>query len=142
MAGGLPRDRKRAPLDPSESATLRAVTDDLQHPELVAVGPKDREVLEALLDSYLGELSSHREHPVGATKATEYRDLDSDFGQPGRHAFLLFARGNVAGFALIRGPESTGSAWQVAEFYVQPGARRCGLGRWAMRSIWKRFPGV
>jgi predicted acetyltransferase len=42
---------------------------------------------------------------------------------------------------LIRGPASTGRAWEVAEFYVVPESRREGVGCAALASIWRRFPG-
>lgn len=126
----------------TELATILAVADRQHRLELLAVGPKDRGVLVALLDEYLAELSGHRERPVGATKAKEYRHLDAYFAEPGRHAFFVSVRSEVAGFALIRGPESTGTGWQVAEFYVEPRHRRAGLGRWTMASIWDRFAGT
>lgn len=109
---------------------------------LSEVESRDRDAFVALLDEYLGELSGHRERAVGATRASEYRYLDEYFGEPGRHAFLIEARSEVVGFALIRGPDSTGERWQVAEFFVRPRHRMSGIGQWAMSSIWARFPGA
>jgi predicted acetyltransferase len=117
------------------------MADDAFPRELTAVLPKHRDVLVALLDEYIDEMSGYQERPLGATKGEEYRYLDAYFGEPGRHAFLVCVGGEVAGFALIRGPESTGTRWHVAEFYVTAPYRRSGVGRWAMTSIWKRFPG-
>jgi predicted acetyltransferase len=109
--------------------------------ELVVASGSDRPILIGLLDDYLRELRLHREIAVGATGSHNYPYLDAYFRESGRHAFLLRRDGEVVGFALIRAPESTGGAWQVAEFYVDSQHRRCGIGREAMRSIWKRFPG-
>ena len=81
--------------------------------ELMAVGPADRATFVALLDEYLEELAHHREHQKGATRASEYRYLDAYFGEPGRHAFIIIVDDAPAGFALVRGPESTGDGWQV-----------------------------
>jgi len=71
-----------------------------------------------------------------------YPYLDAYFSEPGRYPFLIWHKGKVAGFALIRGPVSTGLAWQVAEFYVVPDSRRLGIGREAIAAIWRRFPGA
>lgn len=117
------------------------ILDNPSRRTLSAVRPDRRPILAGLLDEYLGELSSHRERAVGAESAREYRYLDAYFGEPGRHAFLMLVGARVAGFALIRGPESTGAAWHVAEFFERPQHRTAGLGRWAITSIWRRFPG-
>jgi predicted acetyltransferase len=111
------------------------------HTELVAASSSDRPILIGLLDSYLRELALHREIAVGATGSHNYPYLDAYFHEPGRYAFLIRRDGAVVGFALIRASESTGRAWQAAEFYVDPQNRRGGVGRAAIGLIWKRFPG-
>ncbi len=102
----------------------------------------NREVIAALLDGYLDELADHRDFAAGATDSRSYPYLDAYFSEPGRYPFLIWHQGKVAGFALIRGPVSTGLAWQVAEFYVVPDSRRLGIGREAIAAIWRRFPGA
>jgi predicted acetyltransferase len=102
----------------------------------------DREVIAALLDDYLHELADKREFAAGATDSRSYPYLDAYFSEPGRHSFLICHTGKVVGFALIRDPVCTGLAWQVAEFYVTPDRRRLGIGREAIASIWRRFPGA
>ena len=102
----------------------------------------DVELIAALLDTYLRELSSHSEVPVGATDAASYPYLDAYWAEPGRHAFLIRVQGRVVGFALIRTPTSTGSgAYELAEFYIRPESRRLGIGRSAAQRIWQLFPG-
>jgi predicted acetyltransferase len=102
---------------------------------------EDRDILARLLDDYLHELATHRERPRGATCSRGYLYLDAYFSESGRHPFVMRRHGSVAGFALIRGPESTGRRWEVAEFYVVPGNRGAGVGAAALASIWQRFPG-
>src|SRR5262249_4468369 len=109
--------------------------------ELVAASTSDRPILIALLDAYLRELALHREIAVGATASPNYPYLDAYFRESSRHAFLIRRDDEVAGFAFIRAPESTGRVWEVAEFYVDPRNRRRGVGRAAIGLIWKRFPG-
>jgi predicted acetyltransferase len=110
--------------------------------ELTAATQSDVGVIRAMLDHYLGELSGHREVPVGATNSASYPYLDAYWSEPGRHAFLIRSGGRVVGFALIRDPDSTGSAThQLAEFFIEPESRRLGIGRGAAAAIWQRFPG-
>jgi predicted acetyltransferase len=110
--------------------------------ELAVACQSDAPLIRSLLDDYLRELSGHRDLPVGATDAASYRHLDAYWREPGRHAFLIRRGGRTVGFALIRGPASTGSpVHQMAEFYVEPEARRRGIGRDAVIEMWERFPG-
>ena len=95
--------------------------------EIVLAAPADRGLISAMLDDYLRELARHREIPVGAGTATEYPHLDAYFLEPDRRAFLIRHGERVVGFALIRGPASTGRGWEVAEFYVAPGSRPAEL---------------
>lgn len=103
------------------------------------VSAADRPTLLRLLDEYLGEL--HREVGKPAHQPGSYPYLDAYFTEPGRHAFLLRADGEPAGFALVREGQSTGGAIQMAEFYVHPSQRRNGLGRAAASAIFTQFPG-
>jgi predicted acetyltransferase len=109
--------------------------------QLAPVGLADRERLAALMDDYLAEMVGHREHPIGSTSSRDYRYFDAYFTEPCRHAFFLCDHDGIHGFALLRGPESTGTVWHVAEFYVMPASRRGGRGRAAAAAMWRRFPG-
>lgn len=110
--------------------------------EIAEASRSDARLIEALLDEYLRELSEHREVAVGATDSASYPYLDAYWSERGRHAFLVRQGGRIVGFALVRSPGSTGSdTHQLAEFYVEPQSRRCGIGRHAVLAIWERFPG-
>ena len=110
--------------------------------ELVAASGSDAGLIELLLDEYLGELSAHRDLPIGATDSDSYPHLDAYWSDPGRHAFIIQRGDQAVGLALIRDPTSTASAvHQLAEFYIKPENRRLGVGRRAILAIWKRFPG-
>jgi predicted acetyltransferase len=99
-------------------------------------------LVESLLDPYLREVSAHREIEVGSTSAAENPYLPLYWSEPGRFAFTIRRGAEVVGFALVRGPESTGSGrFQVAEFYVEPFHRRRGAGREAVAALWRLFPG-
>lgn len=108
---------------------------------LVAAERSDAQ-LASLLDDYLRELSAHREIAVGATDAASYPYLDAYWSEPGRHAFFIEHDGEVAGFVLVRDPESTLSGThQIAEFFIKRAARRRGIGQSAVLDVWQRFPG-
>jgi predicted acetyltransferase len=54
----------------------------------------------------------------------------------------LWTNGELAGFAFVRRTEEDQKrVFQVAEFFVKPKYRRCGVGRAAVTNIWQRFPG-
>lgn len=111
--------------------------------EIMSARPQDAAQISRLLDDYLREVAGHREKAVGATDAASYPYLDAYWSEPDRHAFFIRHDGKVVGFALIRGPLSTGSPTsQVAEFYVARDSRRLGIGREAAALIWRRFPGA
>ncbi len=109
--------------------------------QLVEVAHADRDLLVELLDSYLCELAGNRDVAHGATCAAEYPYLDAYFAEAGRHALFIHHQGRPSGFALVRGPQSTGSTWQFAELYVASASRRQGVGRDAVLAVWKRFAG-
>ena len=102
---------------------------------------EDRETIARLLNNYLRELANHRERALGATDAAVYPYWTSISLNRVAIRTVVRRQGDVVGFALIRGPESTGRAWEVAEFYVVPERRRGGIGGAALASIWRRFPG-
>jgi predicted acetyltransferase len=98
--------------------------------------------IEQLLNDYLAELSQHREISVGATIAAEYRYLKDYWFDSSRFPFTLWANNELAGFAFVRRTEEDQEpVFQVAEFFVKPKYRRCGIGRAAVTNIWERFPG-
>ena len=110
--------------------------------ELVVAGSSDADLINSLLDEYLLELGSYRDVPSGAISSAPYPYLDAYWSEPGRHVFIIQCDSNVVGFALIRDPTSTKSAvYELAEFYIKPESRHLGIGRSAIRAIWKQFPG-
>jgi predicted acetyltransferase len=110
--------------------------------ELRRASADEAGLIESLLDPYLREVSAHREIEAGSTSTADYPYLPLYWSEPGRFAFTIRWGREVAGFALVRGPESTGSGrFQVAEFYVEPSHRRRGAGRKAAASLWRLFPG-
>ena len=103
---------------------------------------EEQKQIEELLNDYLAELSQHREICVGATSAAEYRYLKDYWSDSSRFPFTLWTNGELAGFAFVRRTEEDQKrVFQVAEFFVKPQYRCCGVGRAAVTNIWQRFPG-
>ena len=102
----------------------------------------DRDIIAGLLETYLQELAQYADFTIDATVTLRYPYLDPYFTEAGRHPFLIWRDDQIAGFVLVRDPASTGARWQVAEFYITPEHRRMGIGRRAITSLWRRFPGA
>ena len=110
--------------------------------EVQQAGEDKQNQIEELLNEYLAELSQYREVCVRATTAAEYRYLKDYWSDSSRFPFILWANSELAGFAFVRRTEEDQEpVFQVAEFFVRPKHRRCGIGRAAVSNIWHRFPG-
>lgn len=110
--------------------------------ELQPAGREDEDLIRSLLDAYLEELGTHRQIPIGATDANSYPWLDSYWTEPGRHVFFIRSDRERVGFAFVRDSRSTGSSVsEIAEFYIEPRARRKGIGLAAVSAILRSFPG-
>ena len=74
-----------------------------------------------------------------------YSTLALYWREPGRHPFLVWVEGKLAGFVLVkRGSEVSGNdtVWDLAEFFVLRGFRRRGIGTQSAIDVWRRFPGL
>jgi predicted acetyltransferase len=110
--------------------------------ELRSARLQDAPAIEAFLDEYLPELARHREVSKGATDAASCPHLHRYWAEPDRFPFTLWSGGQPVGFALVRRLRSGESAVsQVAEFFVEAGSRRRGIGGAAARALWQLFPG-
>ncbi len=108
--------------------------------ELVPVAVAERNGLYELVDEYLAELMNHRDVPVGPVDAASYTYLPMYWEEVGRHPFFIAWRSVRVGFALVRIVQRTGTI-QMSDFFIRAQARRGGLGRLAVRELWRRFPG-
>ncbi len=111
-------------------------------PTLLELQPHHRDVLGRMLEEHLTELHGFEPAEVPLPARGGYPYVEAYFGEPGRHGFLLMCGTDVVGFAMVRSPTSTGTRWQIAEFFVRPEARGLGLGRRLVASLWRRFSGA
>lgn len=100
----------------------------------------ERPTIERLIQLYLYDMASEHPWPLEPDGRYAYDFLDRFW----QHPYLLYANGELAGFALvIRGCPITGRAdcWFMAEFFVLRSYRRQGLGVATAHQLIARHPG-
>jgi predicted acetyltransferase len=109
----------------------------------------DKAVLARLLQLYLYEMTTHVPFPIGQDGLFPYPFLDAywdEDGEPsaGRHAYLIVAGGELAGFALVMDwCPITGEkpCHFVSEFFVLAARRRQGVATTVCRLLLDQHPG-
>ena len=112
--------------------------------ELVEATLADKPALANLLELYQYDFTEYTDDDVGPDGRFGYRYVDAYFAESDRHAFLIKAGGQLAGFALVRRTTSAaagGDVFDMAEFFVMRKYRRRGVGAEAARQAFDRFPG-
>jgi predicted acetyltransferase len=102
-------------------------------------------ILANLLELYAHDFSEFHSLDIGADGRFGYKSLPLYWSEPDRYPFLFRVDGKLAGLALVkRGSEISGdpTVWDMAEFFVLRGCRRCGIGTLATQEVWRRFPGL
>jgi predicted acetyltransferase len=117
-----------------------------QVPPIVVIParPKDRPILENLLELYAREFSEFHEVELSADGRFRYDALPLYWQEADRHPFLIHADRKLAGFALVKkGSEISGdeAVWDMAEFFILREYRGRGVGCAAAHVVWRRFPG-
>lgn len=109
--------------------------------------PHDREWIRAVYRGYLADLSTSRTglFPVlGEWDAREDEFLSGWFTDTGSHPFVILVDGERAGFARVARPPLFPRVpydYRMSEFFVEPGARRRGVGASAAALLFHRFSG-
>lgn len=115
------------------------------HIEVTPAAAEQEPVLANLLQLYAHEFSEFLDVPLqNDGRFGAYKDLPLYWHDPGRHPFLIWVKGKLAGFALVKNESETSAnqrIWDMAEFFVVRAHRRRGIGTQVAYEIWKRFPG-
>jgi predicted acetyltransferase len=114
------------------------------HIEVVPARPEQEPILANLLELYAHDFSEFHDLELEADGRFGYRCLPLYWSEPGRHPFLVWVEGKLAGLVLVkRGSEVSGNetVWDVVEFFVLRGYRRRGIGTQIAHEVWRRFPG-
>jgi len=105
--------------------------------------PADLPVIRNLSSYYVYDLSEHTGwscNPDGRFDGCD--DLESYWRTPGRHAFVLRAGEELAGFVLILADGTQpGVDFSVTDFFVMPKFRGRGEGERIARQLFDRFRG-
>ncbi len=112
--------------------------------EVIEAALEDEPVLANLLELYVHDFSEFLDLEIGEDGRFGYPSLPLYWSEAGHHAFLIRADGKLAGFALVRNvAKASGreALWDMAEFFILRGYRRCGVGTLAAHEVWTRFPG-
>jgi predicted acetyltransferase len=103
----------------------------------------DKPVLRRLLELYQHDFSEFEPADLDEHGLFGYRYLDQYWTEPGRHPFLIHARGKLAGFALVNEHAYLAKTdHALAEFFVVRRYRGRGVGRAAATAVFERLPGV
>ena len=112
--------------------------------KLLPAASSDRQRLENLLEKYIYEFSQYDKTHFDADGLFGYEWLPTYFeGRDDRAAYLIYAEGSLAGFALINRIAECDRPldWAVAEFFVAYPFRRNGVGSAAMEQVFARHSG-
>jgi predicted acetyltransferase len=94
-------------------------------------------VLRAQMRNYLDELSGP------GTDDEAFRHFEAYWTDPDRWPYAIEARGDIVGFALVNrwSPSRRGTDFSIAEFSIEPRARRRGYGLSAACQILQKHHG-
>lgn len=113
------------------------------HVEVIPATPRDKPVIERLLQLYEHDNSEFFGADVDAEGV--YRVMDTEgIWQPGWHIFLIRFDGQLAGFAFVTWHPSylgDGETYLMDEFFIMRKYRRRGVGEHVARTLFDRFPG-
>jgi predicted acetyltransferase len=113
--------------------------------EVIPATPEQEPILANLLQLYAHDFSEFHAVELVADGRFGYRHLPLYWSEPGRHPFLVWVDGKLAGLVLVkRGSELSDNeaVWDLAEFFVIRGYRRRGIGNQIAQEVWRRFPGA
>lgn len=112
--------------------------------EVVPATAEQAPILANLLQFYAHDFSEFHDVEIGADGRFVYNPLPLYWSERGRHPFLVWVDGELAGFVLVKkGSEvsGNGNVWDMAEFFVLRAYRRRGVGTRIAHEVWKRLPG-
>lgn len=111
--------------------------------EIVPVDGEEKEILRNLLEKYDYEFSQYDGRDVGKLGLYGYDYLDCYWTEDNRFPFFIRVDGKLAGFVMVNDyPEiDEPTDYTIAEFFVMYKYRQMGVGSFAARSVFERFPG-
>jgi predicted acetyltransferase len=108
--------------------------------EVIPARSEQEPILANLLELYVPDFSVFHYLELGSDGRFGYDGLPLYWSESGRHPFLVWVEGKLAGLILVkRGSEVSGdeTVWDVAEFFVLRGYRRRGIGTQIAHYVWR-----
>ncbi len=102
-------------------------------------------VIKNLLELYIYDFTEFGPYDVGPDGLYGYNHLDCYWTEEGRHSFLFYVDGNIAGFALIRRyyiDDLNDYGYSIAEFFVMKKYRGKSVGKKVAFHVFNLFQGV
>ncbi len=109
--------------------------------ELTPARVHEKATLANLLELYLYDFTDFEDEDVDEQGRFGYDYLDSWWSEDARFPFLLRVDDRLAGFVLLRRLPGEPPTMEVSEFFVMRKYRRRGVGEYAARWAFDRFPG-
>jgi predicted acetyltransferase len=101
-------------------------------------------VLANLLELYCHDFCDFLKLTIGADGRFGYSALDLYWTDKERFPFLVRVQEDLGGFVFVHrllNPEGGSPIWDIAEFFILRGFRGHGVGKEALRQIYRTFPG-
>lgn len=112
--------------------------------EVVRATVKEMQVVWNLAQFYQYDFSEIEDGDVSEDGLFHYMNIQRYWTEPDRHAFLVRANGNWAGFVLVSKHSYISDAnetMEISEFFIMRRYRRRGVGEMVARRIFDMFPG-
>ena len=112
--------------------------------EITLVPKTEKHILRNLMELYLYDFSEFDAADVDANGIYGYHWFEHYWGEENRYPFLIRKDGKLAGFVLVTRYnyfDEQPDCWVIAEFFVMRKYRHLGVGEFAARQTFDRFPG-
>ena len=111
--------------------------------EVVVASLEQKPIVANLLELYMHDFSEFVECAIGQDGRFGYKNLDCYWTDPRWCAFLIYVDGGPAGFFFMQQISfAGGTLWDIAEFFVLRGYRRCSIGTRVAHDAFARCPGA
>lgn len=109
------------------------------------VSIEQKSVLRNLLELYIYDFTEFSPFDIDSHGLYGYKYLDYYWTEEGRHPFIFYIDGKIAGFVLIRRyyvDDLNDDSYSIAEFFVMMKYRGQGVGKKVAFHMFNLFPGL
>lgn len=106
---------------------------------------EQKSVLRNLMELYIYDFTEFGPYDVDSHGLYGYKYLDHYWTEEGRHPFIVYVDGKIAGFVLVRRSFEdylNDYAYSISEFFIMKRYRGLGLGKKVATHIFNLFSGI